>query len=250
MAATGADSGRTLVEFMVALLVLAVLLAIAIPSFVSATRSADDRAARSILDTALVHTKVQFQKIGQLYVTSATLVSTLSAVELSLASQSTASTGQNQVSVSTAGDGSAWCWRCTRRRRRTAAPSSTRRRSPTEPPLPSGRSAPRRPRPKRRSLPRRPRPRRCRRRSRSRSSDPRTPRSIRPPPGRSQRATVSPVRRMPTPRRPTCTPSHPFRPSDGEPHVRIADRSMPLKATCRGVVIPRRAPRGQDAFRS
>ena len=107
MAATGADSGFTLVEIMVALLVLAVLLAIAIPSFISVTRSADDRAAQSNLNTALVNAKAQFQKNGHSHLTSANLASTLPTAEPSLAFQTTASASQDQVSVSTTGDGSA-----------------------------------------------------------------------------------------------------------------------------------------------
>ena len=46
---------------MVVLLILAILLAIAIPTFLGVTKSANDRAAQSNLNTALTEREVQFQ---------------------------------------------------------------------------------------------------------------------------------------------------------------------------------------------
>ena len=66
-ATSGADEGFSLVELMVALLVMAILLAIAIPTFLGTTGAADDRSAQSNLATAFVDAKAQFQSAGQTY---------------------------------------------------------------------------------------------------------------------------------------------------------------------------------------
>ena len=57
----GDDAGFTLIELMVVLLILAILLAIAIPTFLGVTKSANDRAAQSNLNTALVNAKAYYQ---------------------------------------------------------------------------------------------------------------------------------------------------------------------------------------------
>ena len=54
---------------MVVLLILAILLAIAIPTFLGVTKSANDRAAQSNLNTALVNAKAAFQQNSQSYAT-------------------------------------------------------------------------------------------------------------------------------------------------------------------------------------
>ena len=64
---TGEDAGFTLIELMVVLLILAILLAIAIPTFLGVTKSANDRAAQSNLNTALVNAKSIFQNNSQSY---------------------------------------------------------------------------------------------------------------------------------------------------------------------------------------
>jgi type IV pilus assembly protein PilA len=66
MPATG-DAGFSLVEMMVVLLVIAVLLTIAIPTFLGTTAAADNRSAQSNLNTALTDAKAQFQSGGQTY---------------------------------------------------------------------------------------------------------------------------------------------------------------------------------------
>jgi len=61
------DAGFSMVELMVALLVVAILLAIAIPTFLGTTGAADDRSAQTNLSTALTDAKAQFQSAGQTY---------------------------------------------------------------------------------------------------------------------------------------------------------------------------------------
>jgi type IV pilus assembly protein PilA len=114
----GADAGFTLIELMVVLLILAILLAIAIPTFLGVTKSANDRAAQSNLNTAFLNAKALYQGAGQTY-TGLTLQS-LTNSEPSLTYVVGASTGQGTISVSESADGNgvvltAWsasknCW--------------------------------------------------------------------------------------------------------------------------------------------
>ncbi len=103
----GEDAGFTLIELMVVLLILAILLAIAIPTFLGVTKSANDRAAQSNLNTALLNAKAQYQQNSQTYPTAANLVTALSSTEPSLQFSTGASTDQNHVSVFTSTDGNA-----------------------------------------------------------------------------------------------------------------------------------------------
>ncbi len=64
--AEAADAGFTLIELMVVLLIIAILLAIAIPTFLGVTGSANDRAAQSNLTNALTELKALYQN-GQTY---------------------------------------------------------------------------------------------------------------------------------------------------------------------------------------
>jgi type IV pilus assembly protein PilA len=111
---TGADAGFTLIELMVVLLILAILLAIAIPTFLGVTKSANDRAAQSNLNTALVNAKAAFQTNSQSYAigytTNATtyataLVTSLNNAEPSLTFTTGASTSQSTISVYVSADG-------------------------------------------------------------------------------------------------------------------------------------------------
>jgi len=61
------DAGFSMVELMVVLLVLAILLAIAVPTFLGTQNAADDRSAQSNLNSALTDAKSQFQNNGQTY---------------------------------------------------------------------------------------------------------------------------------------------------------------------------------------
>jgi len=83
------DAGFTLVELMVVLLVLGILLAIAIPTFLGTTNAADDRSAQSNLVTALTDAQAQFQGNGQTFYVngvqdSAGFASLLTGAQLSL----------------------------------------------------------------------------------------------------------------------------------------------------------------------
>ena len=60
----GGDKGFTLVELMVVVLVIAILLAIAIPTFLGARERSQDRAAQSNLRNALTAAKVVFSNDG------------------------------------------------------------------------------------------------------------------------------------------------------------------------------------------
>jgi type IV pilus assembly protein PilA len=78
----GEDAGFTLIELMVVLLIMAILLAIAIPTFLGVTKSANDRAAQSNLNTAIVNAKAAYQTNSQSY--SGINAATLSSAEPSL----------------------------------------------------------------------------------------------------------------------------------------------------------------------
>lgn len=95
----GADAGFTLIELMVVLLILAILLAIAIPTFLGVTKSANDRAAQSNLNTALLNAKASYQQNSQAYPATAALVTALQSAEPSLTFQAGASTDQSHISV-------------------------------------------------------------------------------------------------------------------------------------------------------
>jgi type IV pilus assembly protein PilA len=68
-----AESGFTLIELMVVLLIIAILLAIAIPTFLGVTGSANDRAAQSNLTNALTEASAAFQSNNQTFVGSAAM---------------------------------------------------------------------------------------------------------------------------------------------------------------------------------
>jgi type IV pilus assembly protein PilA len=64
-----AEGGFTLIELMVVLLIIAILLAIAIPTFLGVTNTAGDRAAQSNLTNALTEAKALYQ-VNQSYSTA------------------------------------------------------------------------------------------------------------------------------------------------------------------------------------
>jgi type IV pilus assembly protein PilA len=106
----GEDAGFTLIELMVVLLILAILLAIAIPTFLGVTKSANDRAAQSNLNTALTNAKALYQSQGQSYtnttVSNATNFATsLQSAEPALTFTTSSSASQANVSVQVSSDG-------------------------------------------------------------------------------------------------------------------------------------------------
>ena len=64
----GEDAGFTLIELMVVLLILAILLAIAIPTFLGVTGGANDRAAQSNINTSLTTAKAMATQNNQQYI--------------------------------------------------------------------------------------------------------------------------------------------------------------------------------------
>jgi prepilin-type N-terminal cleavage/methylation domain-containing protein len=71
------DEGFTLIELMVVLLIIAILLAIAIPTFLGVANSAGDRAAQSNLTNALTEAKAIYQNSAEYATTSSTGVVTV-----------------------------------------------------------------------------------------------------------------------------------------------------------------------------
>ena len=111
-AVLGEDAGFTLIELMVVLLILAILLAIAIPTFLGVTGGANDRAAQSNLNTALTTAKTMATQNNQVYVdttasqTSATQFAVIKGNEPSLTwNLDTAVAVQGPVSVHFSIDG-------------------------------------------------------------------------------------------------------------------------------------------------
>jgi type IV pilus assembly protein PilA len=111
------DAGFTLIELMVVLLILAILLAIAIPTFLGVTKSANDRAVQSNLNTAVIDAKSVFQQNSQSYslATNATYTTPAAVMAATMASSEpnlsfatgavTSGSSPAQVSVAIASDG-------------------------------------------------------------------------------------------------------------------------------------------------
>ncbi len=101
----GVDAGFTLIELMVVLLIMAILLAIAIPTFLGVSGSANDRASQSNLNTALTNAKSYYDSNGQGFGTAAAFTGAISTQEPSLSWVTTASTGPDVISVDVTPDG-------------------------------------------------------------------------------------------------------------------------------------------------
>src|SRR5581483_1692650 len=92
------DEGFTLIELMVVVLIIGILIAIAIPTFLGARKRAQERAAQSSLRNTLTSAKAIFTD-NEDY--SAATVSALTSAEPSLTFETgaVASSGQNDVSI-------------------------------------------------------------------------------------------------------------------------------------------------------
>lgn len=101
----GAEGGFTLIELMVVLLIMAILLAIAIPTFLGVKGGAQNRAAQSDLTNAITSAKAYYTNIGN-YGSAASLVATLTNTEpeMSFATGAVTQPGHN-VSVYVTPDG-------------------------------------------------------------------------------------------------------------------------------------------------
>jgi type IV pilus assembly protein PilA len=102
-----ADAGFTLIELMVVLLILAILLAIAIPTFLGVTGGANDRAAQSNINTALTTAKAAETQNNQTYtgINAASLHANEPSITFVDGGTAVTTPGPVSVYVDTAGNG-------------------------------------------------------------------------------------------------------------------------------------------------
>ena len=96
------EGGFTLVELMVVVMIIAILMAIAIPTFLNSRKRAQDSAAKSNARNGLAAAQSVYSE-NQTYPATAAMITSLAAEEPSLTFVATASTDPKTISVYTNG---------------------------------------------------------------------------------------------------------------------------------------------------
>jgi type IV pilus assembly protein PilA len=97
------DDGFTLIELMVVVLIIAILLAIAIPTFMGARQKAQDRAAQTNLRTGLTAIRTAYVD-GQSYLTAASQLATIEPTLRFISTSGASSSGQGEIAVNAVDD--------------------------------------------------------------------------------------------------------------------------------------------------